>query len=237
MHHIIASCCPPFARLRHYKEHNELRFGAFDGLPRGPAQARQTVGDHRRHGQSARVESGRPQRHRARRRRAGLRHARQHQAGGDQGDRERTRVEIHQCRRHRRTQGCRCQEVQARERSRLQAVADHHRHRRQAGAVQRVYLDAQSGRRGDHSGALLGELSRHGAARRRNAGGGRDQHGVRLQDDRATAGARHHAENQMGAAELAVEPVGRGLYARRVEGADRRAGETPARARDDRRHV
>ena len=69
------------------------------------------------------------------------------------------------------------------------------------------------------------------------AGGGRDQHGVRLQDDRATTRARHHAENQMGAAELAVEPVGRGLYARRVEGADRRAGETPARARDDRRHV
>ena len=38
-------------------------------------------------------------------------------------------------------------------------------------------------------------------------------------------------------AQLAVEPVGRGLYARRVEGADRRAGETSARARDDRRHV
>ena len=59
------------------------------------------------------------------------------------------------------------EEVQARERSRLQAVADHHRHRRQAGAVQRLHGDAQSGRRGDHPGALLGELSRHGAARRR----------------------------------------------------------------------
>ena len=32
------------------------------------------------------------------------------------------------------------QEVQARERARLQAVADQCRHRRQAGAVQRVYL-------------------------------------------------------------------------------------------------
>ena len=47
----------------------------------------------------------------------------------------------------------------------LQAVADHRRHRRQAGAVQRVFSHAQSGRRGDHSRALLGELSRHGAAR------------------------------------------------------------------------
>ena len=49
-------------------------------------------------------------------------------------------------------------------------IADHRRHRRQAGAVQRADRHHQSGRRGDHPGALLGELSGHGAARRRHAG-------------------------------------------------------------------
>jgi len=49
-----------------------------------------------------------------------FRHARQHQAGGDQGDRERTRVQVYQCRRYRRVEGRRRQEVQARERPRLQ---------------------------------------------------------------------------------------------------------------------
>ena len=51
------------------------------------------------------------------------------------------------------------------------------------------------------------------------------------------AGSRHHAEDQMGAAQLAVQPVGRGLYARRTEGAHRRAEEAPASACHDRRHV
>ena len=40
-----------------------------------------------------------------------------------------------------------------------------------------------------------------------------------------------HAEDQMGAAQLAVEPDRRRLYARRAEGAHRRAGEAPACAR------
>ncbi len=146
-------------------------------------------------------------------------------------------VEIYQCRRHRRAEGRDRQEIQARERPRLQDIADHRRHRRQAGAVQRLHVHAQSGRRGDHPGALLGELSRHGAARRRRAGGGRDLDGDRLQDDGGATGKGDHAEDEMGAAQLAVESVGRGLYARRIEGAHRRAGEAPACARDDRRHV
>ena len=50
----------------------------------------------------------------------------------------------------------------------------------------------------------------------------------RLQVDGGAARARDHAEDQMGAAQLAVEPVGRRLYARRTEGAHRRAGEAPA---------
>ena len=55
-------------------------------------------------------------------------------------------------------------QVQARERARLQARPDHRRHRRQAGALQRAGRDAEPRRRGDHPGALLGLLSRHGAA-------------------------------------------------------------------------
>ena len=74
-------------------------------------------------------------------------------------------------------------QVQARERARLQAEPDHRRHRRQAGALQRLHGDAQSGRRGGDPGALLGELSGDGAARRRRAGGGDDHDGVGLQDD------------------------------------------------------
>ena len=55
----------------------------------------------------------------------------------------------------------------------LQAEPDHRRHRRQAGAVQCADGDAQPGRRGHHPGALLGELSGDGGARRRRAGAGR----------------------------------------------------------------
>ena len=92
--------------------------------------------------------------------------------GGDPRDRE-GKTEIHRRRRHARAEGGDRAQVQARERPRLQAVADHRRHRRQAGAVQRADGDAQPRRRGDHPGALLGELSGHRAARRRRAGAGR----------------------------------------------------------------
>ena len=51
----------------------------------------------------------------------------------------------------------------------LRHQPDHGRHRRQAGALQRADGDAQSRRRGAHPGALLGELSGHGAACRRHA--------------------------------------------------------------------
>ena len=56
---------------------------------------------------------------------------------------------------------------------RLQAEPDHRRHRRQAGALQRAGRDAEPRRRGDHPGALLGELSRNGDAGGRRAGPGR----------------------------------------------------------------
>ena len=59
--------------------------------------------------------------------------------------------------------------------------------------------------------------------------------GFKLQPGRA--GARDHAEDQVDHPELAVEPDRRGLYARRAESADRRAGEASARLGHDRRHV
>jgi hypothetical protein len=51
----------------------------------------------------------------------------------------------------------------------LQPRAGPRRHRRQAGDLQRPDGDPEPGRRGDHPGALLGVLSRHGAAGRRRA--------------------------------------------------------------------
>ena len=76
-----------------------------------------------------------------------------------------------------------------------------------------LHRDHQSGRRGDHPGAVLGELSRHGAARRRRAGRGRDHDGIGLQDEARGAGTGDHAEDQVDHLQLAVEPDRRGLYA------------------------
>ena len=151
-----------------------------DGLPCGPAQAHQAVGDHRRHRQGARAQSGRPQRHRARRRRAGFRHARQHQR------RRRSRRSATARRRNTPTSTA---SPSSRTRSQASSSARTASTTRPSqitvgtGGKQVLYNafdgDAQSGRRGDHPGALLGELSRHGAARRRQAGRGRDHDGDR----------------------------------------------------------
>ena len=205
-------------------------------LVRDP-EAHQAVAHHRGDRQGARAQTGGPRRDRARRRRAGLRHAGQHQAGGDQGDRERARLEVHRRRRHSGAQGRGVAQVQAREQSRLQAEPDHRRHRRQAGALQRPDGDAEPRRRGHHPGALLGELSRHGAARGRHAGRGRDAHGERLQDEARGAREGDHAEDQVDHLQLAVEPDRRGLHQGGAEGDHRRAGAAPAGARHDRRHV
>ena len=143
--------------------------GDSHGLSRRPSQAHQAFGHHGGDRQGARAQSGRPRRHRAWRRRAGFRYARQHQAGGDQGDHGRQDREIHRGRGHARAQGRNRAQVQAREHARLQAEPDHRRHRRQAGALQRAGGDAQSRRRGHHPGALLGQLSGHGGARWRRS--------------------------------------------------------------------
>ena len=121
--------------------------------------------------------------------------------------------------------------------SRVQAEPDHYRHRRQAGALQRPDGDAEPWRRGDHPGAVLGELSRHGAARGRHAGGGADHDGGRLQAQARGARKGDHAEDQVDHLQLAVEPDGRRLHQGRAEGRHRRADASPAGLGDDRRYV
>ena len=96
-------------------------------------------------------------------------------------------------------------------------------HRRQAGALQRADGDAEPRRRGHHPGAVLGQLSRHGAARRRRAGDRADAHGGRLQDEAGGAGEGDHAADQVDHLQLAVEPDRRRLHQGRAQGDHRRA--------------
>ena len=130
---------------------------------------REAFRDDRGHAEGPRAESKRPRRHRARRRRARFRHARQRQGSGDRRDPPR-RDQISAGVRHRAAARGDRQEIQAREQSRLQAGADHRRHRRQADPVQRLHGDAEPRRRGGHPEALLGELSRDGGDLRRHVG-------------------------------------------------------------------
>ena len=66
---------------------------------------------------------------------------------------------------------------------------------------------------------------------------GQDDARIRIQADAGGARQGDHAEDQVADPQLAVEPDRRGLYARRAEGADRRADEAPACLGADRRHV
>ena len=116
---------------------------------------------------------------------------------------------------------------QAREQSRLQADPDDRRHRRQADPVQRLPGDLQPRRRGGDPGAVLGQLSRHGADRRRDARHRADHAREELQAAARGSGAGHHAQDQVGAAELAFEPVRRRLFARRDERPDGRHHAAP----------
>ena len=122
------------------------------------------------------------------------------------------RDQVHRGRRHAGAQAGDRRQVQARERARLPRRRDHRRHRRQAGALQRPDGDARPGRRGGHPGALLGLLSRHGAAGRRHAGVRPLPRADRLQA--AARGSRRgdHAAHQVGDPELAQQPDRRRLH-------------------------
>ncbi len=92
---------------------------------------------------------------------------------------------------------------------------------RQVHHLQRAAGDAEPRRRSDRARALLGELSRHRAARRRQARDRRDQARGRLPPNSRSPGSRDHAEDQVADLQPALQSDGRLLYARAVEGADR----------------
>src|SRR5262249_7181006 len=71
----------------------------------------------------------------------------------------------------------------------------------------------------------------------RDAGVRRYEAGDRLQGRSESAGEGDHAAHEVGAAELAVEPVRRRLYGGRIEGVGGGAGRLPARARVRRRYL
>ena len=209
-----------------------------NGLSCGPDFARQAVGHHGRDGQGARAQGRRPRRHRARRRRARFRHAREHQRGGHQGDPRRQGVEVHGRGRH-------CRSFRA-------AIARKFKRENELDYKPSQIIVGTGGKQVLFN-AFLATLNPgdeviipapywvsypgHGAARRRRAGGGRDAHGGRLQDEARGARARDHAEDQVAALQLAVESDRRRLYARRTESDHRRARAPSARLGDERRHV
>ena len=128
-------------------------------------------------------------------------------------------------------------QVQARQRPRLHAEADPRLLRRQAHVVQPVPGAPEPGRRGDHPGALLGELPGHGRGRGGEAGVHQRGHRAGLQDHRGAARGGHHAEVAAHLHQQPVEPLGRRLHARGAEGAGRGAEEAPAHRHRERRHV
>ena len=87
---------------------------------------------------------------------------------------------------------------------------------RQADHLQRLPGDAGAGRRGDHSGALLGLLHRHRGAAWRRRPCRPMRGGERLQADAGKPGGGDHPQDALAAAQLAVEPERRGLFARGI---------------------
>ena len=158
---------------------SERRNRSSHGIPRRRPLPRKALRHHDGDAEGARSQSQGAGRHFAVGRRAGFRHAGQHQAGGDRR---------HQARRDQVSAGARHSplargdrgKIQPRERARLQAVRHDRRHRRQADSLQRLPGHDEPRRRGDHSRALLGELSRDGRDQLGRAG-------HRADDDSSTA--------------------------------------------------
>ena len=109
--------------------------------------------------------------------------------------------------------------------------------RRQADHLQRADGDARSGRRGRDPGAVLGVLSRHGAARRRHAGVRHLPRPDRLQAAAGGSRGGDHAAHQVADPQLAEQPDRRGLHRGGAARADRRAAAPSAGLAADRRHL
>ena len=212
------------------------RRGSSHGIPRRRPLTRKTLRHHDGDAEGARSQSQGAGRHFAVGRRAGFRHAGQHQARGDRGDQAR-RDQISAGARHSALARGDRGKIQAGERARLQAVRHDRRHRRQANSLQRLPRHDEQGRRGHHPRALLGELSRDGRDQLGRAGHRADETRTGLQAQAGRPRTRDHAAHQVGHPQLAVEPERRGLYARRAQGPDRRLDAPPACVGADRRHV
>ena len=154
--------------------------------------------------------------------RAGFRYAGAHSRGRHRRDQGGPHP-LHQFRRRAGTEGRHHRQVPARQRPHLRAQPDPGFHRRQADAVQPVHGRDQSGRRSDHSRAVLGVVSGHGAAGRRPAGHAHRQRRTGLQDHAAPAGGGDHAEDPAGAVQQPEQPHRRRLHPRRARGAGRSA--------------
>ena len=129
-------------------------------------------------------------------------------------------------------------QVQARERPHLQALADLGRDRRQAGAVQRPRGHAQPGRRGDHAGALLGQLCRHRAVRRAASpvfAPCRMEDGFKLKPEALETAITPKTKWLM--FNSPSNPTGAAYTKAELKALDRRAAAPPACLGDDRRHV
>ncbi len=206
------------------------------GFPCSRAQPHQALADACDDPEVARAQGGGPRRHRAGRRRAGFRHAREHQGRGDRGDQTR-RDEVHEHRGHPGAARGRRAQVQAGEQGRLYAGSVLRRPGRQERHLQRDDGDAERRRRGHRRSTLLGELSRHRAARGRQARGRRDETRGRIPADAGRARSRDHEEHQVDHLQPAVQSDRRLLHARAVEGFDRRARQASAGLDPVGRHV
>ncbi len=215
--------------------HGKYRHVAEAAYLRRP-QAYPALGNARDDRAGGGAESGGRRCDRPQRRRTRFRHPRFRQGSGDRGDPERP-DQIYPGRWHRGAEGSDPRQVPPRQRARLWARPDHGQRRRQAHVVQRARRDGRQGRRGHHSRALLGQLSRHRRLCRRHPGDHCRHRGAELQDHSGATRCRDHLENALGDVQLAVEPVGRRLFGRRARRTGRGHSPPPACDGDDRRYV
>ena len=127
--------------------------------------------------------------------------------------------------------------IQARERARLQGRPTRSSARAASRSSTTLSGHDEQRRRGHHPRAVLGQLSRDGGDQLGRAGHRADPARERLQAAARGPRARDHAAHQVGHPQLAVQPDRRRLYARRAQGADRRADAPSACLGADRRHV
>ena len=147
------------------------------------------------------------------------------------------RHEVHARRRLAAPQGGHRHEARARQRPALLAGAGARLDGREAVLLQRVPRPARPRRRGDRRRAVLGVVSRHGAARGRGARDRRDERRARLQDHGRAARGRADAEDAALDLEQPVQSDRRRLLGRGAARARRGVARSSARRRAQRRDL